>query len=369
MKTAKFSNLFRSVALFLVAVALIGTVGFAASGWQSITDPDDNSGNVADSNDDADNDKNETPNDNTGEPEIYIPKYTSYLTGLELTEAEYFSRPVCFVTDTTYPCYGLSSASMLVELPTENGQTRLIAYLNATALPGKIGSITPSRGYIDNLINYFGGILVANGNDDSVRYSGFDISASRLDLSEKTGYHYTEYTKYVYTNGDLITAGTVNSGIASYIGQQSAPYSFVDFGADEIGGIQSASSITLPYAQGNETELVYSKATGNYTLYKSQQIKKDLLNDRALEYKNVFVLFADATTFESATVSQTVIDTVSGGNGKYFTNGACIDFTWSVDADGKMHFISYDGNTLTINRGSSYIGFVKSSQMDELVIK
>ncbi len=367
MKSLKHSNLIRSIALFLVAAALIGTIGFAANGWQSITTPEDNSGESDNDNDNADNNKDNT--EITPEDPIYIPKFTSYLTGNEITEAEYFARHICFAMNSEGPLYGLSSSEIAIELPTEGGSTRFISYMNSKNMPGKIGTVIPSRQYIDNIVKYFGGILVSSGKDDSVVYNGFDITNSRFDLSENTGYHYTEYTHYIYTNGDLITAGITNSGLGSPpVSKDNMPYKFTDFGEDAILGNDIALNIKLNFSKENNTELIYSKTSKKYILSKLGETKKDLINDKTIEFDNIFVLFADAITYETLESSEMVLDTVSGGFGKYIYGGTSVDISWSVDSSGNLSFKNAESDDLIINRGTSYIGFMKSSRTADLLI-
>lgn len=370
MKTFKSGNFARTVAFFLIAVAVICTIGFAANGWQSFTNDGNNSGDVDSSgSNNSDNTDDNTQNNNSDEPTVYIPKYVDYLTGLETSEAEYYTRPTVFVMNSSNPLYGISSSLMTVELPTEAQDTRLMVYMNSTVLPGKIGSLAPTRKYIDNIAKYFGGILVSYGNDDSMSYDGFNISSTRFDLSGKTGYHYTEYTHFVYTNGDLIDAGISSNGIVTYSNQKaSIPFAFADFGKQAVLGTVSAAKIILPYSTSSETKLTYSEENQRYTLSKSQQPKKDLLNDKAAEYDNVFVLFADATTYETQAASEMILDTVSGGVGIYANKGYAKEIRWSVDTEGNMLFTDELGEKLTVNRGTSYIGFMKSSRIKDVTI-
>ncbi len=369
MKTSKYSNLIRAIALFLVAITLLGTISFAANGWPSVTNPDNNSGDVDNNNDNADNDNNNTDNTPPQTPPIYIPQYVSYLTGLEISEAEYFIKPMCFSVNPIGPLYGISSAEAAIEIPVEDGQTRMLTYINSKKLPGKIGAITPTRQYINNIAKYLGGVLIANGNDDSVNYNGFDINGSSFDLSQNSEYRYTGYTNYAYTNNDLITAGVINTGLASYTGaKDNMPYKFTEFGSGSVTGDLNAVNIKIAFSQKNTTELVYSNGNEKYTLSKSGELKKDMLNDTAVEFDNIFVLFADATTYENSSASQMVLDTVSGGVGKYFTKGTCMDISWSVDASGNLTFTDSDSQVLSVNRGTSYISYMKSSRMQDLTI-
>lgn len=370
MKTSTTRNHFRPVAFFLIAIALILTIGFAAFGRQT-SDNLGNNGNVDTNSDKADTDTLPQSKPIPTPPQdsqIYVPKYVNYLTGLECNESTSSSKPFVFLMNSTSPNYGISSADMIIELPTETDETRLLAYVTKDKLPTKIGSISPTRGYIDNLVKYFGGFLISNAKDDFIKYDSYDIKSSYLDLSTKPEYGYTEYTKYLYTNNELLNSAFSGSDTLTVTEQINIPYSFSEYGATPIKGASSGVNIVIPYSDSNETSFTYSEETKNYILSKNGQQKHDLLNDKKVGFKNVFLLFADATTYETAKNSEMVLDTVGGGVGIYFTEGTSIPFTWCTDSEGNMTFTTENGEKLTANRGTAYVGFMKSSRVLDVTV-
>ena len=358
MNTQKNGNYAKLIAFFLVAVILVGTFGLAAEGWQSTSENESDSGKVDNNSDKADENKD----DENKEPEVYIPEFVSSLSGLEVTEAISRQRPVCFVMDSSSPLYGISGAEVVVEIPTEDGKTRLLALSSNARELGKIGSLAPTRGYISNIAKYFGAVLVSAGEDGSVQYDSFDISQSHFDTTENTGYSYTEYTHFVYTNGALIGAGLANSNIGTALNNhQQTPYKFSEFGAGKILGTTVARSVILPYSPSSGTELYYSEEEEKYILSKGGVQKTDMLTDKALSYDNVFVLFSDTVTYESALGTEMVMSTATGGAGYYISAGYATAISWQVSSSGNITFFDASGAKLTVNRGTSYVGFIKSS--------
>ena len=369
MNTSKSNSYGKLLVFFLIAVILVFAFGFVADGWQSDTEPEPDSGD----NDNNDNNTDKADENTDGqeneskEPEVYIPTYVNNLTGLEVTEEDSKKRHTCFVMSSSAALYGISSADLIAEIPIENGSTRLVAFMSDSSVLGKIGSIEPTRGYISNIAKNFGASLISYGNDDTKIYASADISASHFDLTKYTGYHYTEYTQFVYTNGDLINAGLSNSGIASASSAKPMlPYVFTDFGAEAVVGTDNAKTVIIPYADGAETELYYSAADGLYTFAKSGTVKHDMLNDKTVKFQNVFILFADTVTYETKDGSQMIMNTVGSGSGYYITGGTAINITWSATESGSVSFYDELGERLTVNRGSFYIGYVKSSLTDEV---
>lgn len=375
MNNKKTSNLLRLIAFFLTAVMLVCTFGFTVDGW-TFTDDGQNgitedfpSNNPTVDNTDRGGEKDEQDKEEEtpDEPQIYIPEFTNALTGLETTEELSLKAPLAFVIDGNTPLFGISGADILCDIPVEEEKIRSIAFLSNTDNLWKIGSIAPCRGYIGNVIKYFGGIAVSAGNDDSLSYTSCNMAGNILDLTVNDGYYYTEQQNRFYTNKDLIYAGLANSAISTEkIAQTVLPYSFTDFGSNNVTGDLSAKEIRITQARDNTATLTYNETSGLYSLNKNGDALCDTLNGKQFEFKNCFVLFADSVTYDKAEYSQTVVDTIGSGRGYYFTEGSAIEITWTATAAGVMTFYSLEGQKLTVNRGSSYISYLKASKTEDL---
>ena len=114
--------------------------------------------------------------------------------------------------------------------------------------------------------------------------------------------------------------------------------------------------------------VVNSIAKQKYVVTKNDTVLVDRINNETLAFDNVFVLFSDSATYETSEYTECVLDTVSGGRGKYATDGKYIDITWTVTEEGLL-FLDENGEKLTVNRGTSFISFVKSSQANAVTIK
>jgi hypothetical protein len=280
---------------------------------------------------------------------------------MEMIDGKTNSIPLCFVFSSTDPLYGISSSYLTIEIPTEYGNTRLLCFTDDAKTLGKIGSISPSRGYISNFASYFGGILLSYGRDDSVEYS-YIKESEHLDFAQTPGYCYTEYNSFIYTNADLVNAFIKNSKI-DQAGSDTVnlPYDFPLIG-DKVNSLgTAATNIAISYSDGNSTAINYSSSEECYFLCKNNSVSNDLLNDRPLKYDNVFILYADSTTHESESVTQLVMDTYTSGSGLYMTRGEYVEVKWQRTNDGSLLFNDINGNKLIVNRGTTYIGIVKSS--------
>lgn len=356
MKKIKFGNLQKLIAILILAVIIVLVVGIAVSGSSEIGN---NGGIVQPPKNEGEN-ESDAPDEKADKP----PEYINYLTGLETTEEDNLLA-YSFVLYSDALLYGVSRSELVFEIPCENGQTRFVVYDTDVEGTAKIGSLAPTRKYINSITSSFGGIITSYGNDDVFEYSANDAEYF-IDVTHSQESYYKEGAKNVYTNADLIASVRDKYQISEQI-SASLPYDFADFG-EKVSGITSAKSITLEY-EGNETELVFDESLDKYLLYKRGDAKTDMLNGEYISFSNVLVLFADATTYEKSNGTETVIDMASGGKGYYATSGMLTEINWKTDSEGKMTLFTLDGNRLTVNRGTSYFGFFKSSGLDNVEFK
>ena len=364
MKWLQNGNLAKLVAFFVIAVVITCTVSFAANGWQSFIYNDQDSDKITTENNSANNKVDENNNGNK-DADIHViqpgQKYFHPITGLQTDLESTIKRPLSFCIDTNGPLYGISTSYLTIELPTEYGNTRFLCFTDEATSLGKIGSLAPSRAYISNLTAYFGGVLLSYGCDDKFEYSA-NSPYSQLDFQAVSGYCYTEYNSFVYTNGDLVNAMINNLGVNRSNNEKvNLPYNFIAYQDRVYLAGYKADSISISFSSTSSTVLDYSIENGQYFLTKNGSIKKDLLNDRAISYDNVFILYANATTHETEDNTQLIIDTYTSGTGLYATMGTCIEITWHRDENGNLNFYNSSGEKLTVNRGSTYIAYVKAS--------
>ncbi len=359
MKHLKGGSLLRLVAFFVIAAILTCTASFAASGWQSFIQDEPNSDDAANIiPPSGEGDENTDESNNADTDKTPVPETKHYLTGETVTPDEASSAPISFIYSSDAPLYGISSAFLTLEIPTENGKTRYVSLFSRGTYLGKIGSISQTRDYISALNNALGAQLIHRGNDDSFNYS--DSVWADIDILENGGYSYTEYSEFNYTNTDLVEALIKNSGVNQIRPDTvKAPFKHSE---SEVRGSETALSVLIPYSDSNTTQLVYNASEGGYTLYKGANAVKDLLNDKVCTYDNVFLLFADATTHETKEATETILDTTGGGSGYYFTRGTALKISWSTDELGNLVFYNEGGNILSVNIGTSYIAFEKASR-------
>ena len=357
MKTMKFGNLGKLVAILIVAIVIVLTVGVAVGGINENPTDENTKG---DQNENENNGSNtEDENEENKKNEILIPQYVNYLTGLETDEITYSQKPYALVLSSSAPLYAVSSADLLIEIPCENGETRFLAYLYNEEALGKIGSVEPTRNYISALASAFGGIVTAYGKDDKINYSGYSNSFY-LDLSKSEEYYYSEGAKYLYTVGKSVSKLSKEENVdISAVRKPNLPYSFAEFGS-AVTCINDAEQILIKY-ENNATSFNYDYESQKYLLSKGAGTKTDRLNGAEIGFSNLFILFADTTTYEKSAGVEMVTETLSQGMGYYATGGTRCEIRWKSNEKGELTFEDLNGEKLIVNRGNSYIGYYKSS--------
>ena len=378
-------GLYKVISAILIGIVLILVVGIAVNGWQEDQPNGDNSGDGGENNSTADADQpggdtdEETSGtaDNISDPtegeedekkENEEPKFYNYLTGLECTEDVYRNIPYASVFEPNAPLYGISDAELVIEIPTENGNTRYMLFNSDISGLGKIGAFCKTRNYISQIVKFFGGIHVAYGKDDIVSYDAIP-STLHLNLAEKSDYVYKENGKNIYSDADKIETLAENEGIdTKTLANQALPFEFCEING-KVKGKTLANKILIPYKTDLETALTYDEASGTYMLSKGGRNKIDMLDGSVAAFKNVFILFADMITYELSEGTQTVVQTATSGTGYYITCGTLIEIRWSVNDSGLLEFRDLNGDILTVNRGNSYISYYKSATADDVIFE
>lgn len=370
MNKTKKSSLVRLIAFFLIAVLMVCTFGFTSDGWL-IGSSSDKSNNQ--SNGENDNVAN---NGSVGNeivdplPEVIVPNFFNPLTGLEASEADIKRIPLSFIMDGNCPIYGASYSDVLIELPTEGGNTRIVSITSNRENLWKIGSLEKSRDYISYVSHLFGAIEVNIGEDKAYVEQKLPIQPDSIDLTRGDGFYYTEHSFYNYTNVNLI-----NSAISLQNKQiltdekRYSPFVFGEYGGDRICYDRPATSVLISTSASSSTGLKFNAESQKYTLLKNGIERRDLLSDSKLEFTNCLILFADSITYEGTSGTQTVIKTHGEGNGFYLTNGTLTSICWYTSPDGRLTFTNAVGENLIINRGTTYISYVKSSLADSVSIE
>ena len=357
MKNTKTSSLLRLVAFLLITVVLIGVVGVISEGIEK-----EPNGDI----------QNNTDNNIPSPPATDIPavniQYENYLSGLLCSKEESDTIPLCYMMHTSGALYGIKDAELTIEFPVENGQSRLLVYTSKTSHLGKIGSVASARMYLASILSTFGGILVHNSVDDTILYTDTRIENS-IDISKSNVYSYTEGHGLIYTNASLITNALEDLKFTTQqITKPSLPFVFDNNYESIVRGQYPCRNIHIPMHANNNLSLIYDITTREYMIEQNGTLRMDSHTGEYVSYKNAFILFSNTTTYERAETTELVFEVEEGGTGYYFTEGAMEKIIWETDGDGHLVFKNLSGEKLTVNRGTTYISFYKTTQKKTITI-
>ena len=168
MNTYTTNGLLRPIAFFMVGALLICTFGFTVDGWQINNNA---SADLPYSDTLTDNQNPPFEEDKPTEEDLpKIPDFINYLTGLETTEELSKTKPISVLMNSNTANYGISSADILCEIPTESDTTHFLAIISDITGLWKIGSIANGRGYISNVSKFFGATIICDKYEDITSY-------------------------------------------------------------------------------------------------------------------------------------------------------------------------------------------------------
>lgn len=301
-------------------------------------------------------DEGEEPQSSVSEPVLHI----NPLTGLsDLADGKTDDRPVAIMINnitTAQPVQaGLNQADIIYETEVEGGITRLLAVYQDVSKAGTIGTIRSARyPYVDLAMGH-NAIYLHHGQDNT--YCGphlkdtddINISEGNYGFRLKNGLA-SEHT--LYTDGEKLWDGLVKDKVKTERGTSAVWASFADEDTP-IALENTASSVTVPFSASYKSVFKYDAATGAYTRYFKDTLRKDYKTGEATEVKNVFVLLTSISNYPDGYHRKVNLES---GDGYYCTGGTYTAIKWSKGAASNgFKFTKADGTELTVNAGSSWV--------------
>lgn len=297
----------------------------------------------------------------------------SYLSGEWIDEELAKKRPVAIMignTSDALPQYGISKADVIYEVPVEGSYTRLMAIFQDYNELEKIGSVRSCRHYFiyfarefDSIYAHYGQAVYAEpilAREDVHNLSGMDSSIESImffrDPERKSPHN-------AFTSGEGINAGIEKMG---YRTELSDTYQGHFQFADDDAQVQLTGEDALVVSPGyfvNKPWFVYNKDDGLYYRYEFKDKHIDGANSEQLAVKNILIQYCSWSYKDENGYMD--IDTLSGGEGYYFTNGKMEKVTWTKDnEDCPARYFDESGNEITINQGKTWVCIARNDYKD-----
>ena len=322
----------------------------------------------------------------------------SILSGLPVLKDEASHRPVAIMYHNrldTLPQVGLSKAEIVYEVPTDGEIVSLLGIFQDMSL-AKYGPIRSIRNQaidyaFDNdaiLVHYKSGEVAQLGgaitkqlttlNSANIDASSYEdeMTSSEVIAAGTTQAEASTSSEAKVTESEQTVKFVSGSGVKSvwdkkgYAKMREADkqVKMFNFSASDDTKFDSiANTVSIDYSYYQKSEFRYDPKSCTYKRWQTlgykeaQQVDSmgtsDTTDDEPLEYKNVIIQFVESTT-DSAT-NNIEINTVSSGEGYYFTNGTYEPIKWSKsDHYESTIYTDLAGNVIDFNRGKTWIAMV-----------
>lgn len=299
------------------------------------------------------------------------PIFYNQLTGLVCDEEFSSDRPisVCIGNFDGKRQEGLSFADIIAEAPVDGGTTRMWAMYGAPSAAQKITPVRSAREYMMPIVRSFGSIAAYAGTTDTAGASNTLFTGDTLDYV-----HHNLTSTFVQAEEGLSVSGSALIQAASGMGyatesQVKLPYTLTapDKPLQSVGN--SISSVSFSFFEGKTVSFSYQKDTKLYTRSQNGAAHVDDATKEQLAFSNVILLFHNVNYYHSADGTSFALDTAAGGNGFYYTAGGVTSLKWQTDANGEISFYDPSGNSLSVNRGKTYIAMLRVTDSTSVIAK
>lgn len=312
------------------------------------------------------------------EMESHEGQVRSFYTGEWIDEDLAWNRPVAVMTENTkvtLPQYSVGSADIIYECPVEGGITRLMAiYQNYSDLE-KVGNVRSCRLYYIYFAKEFGAAYFHAGES---KYALDVLNSSFIDnvdgITGKGGtYYYRDNSRKaphnLYTTGESLQSAMADYGYDTSLPEDYTPhYQFATEEAPNLLSDGADAAVVQMYYVDAKPWFVYNEEDGLYYRYEFGFEQVDGATGEQLAVKNIIIQNCYSSLKDSSNGTLD-IDYLSGGTGKFITNGKAIDITWSRDSASDItHYYDVNGDEIILNPGKIWVEIVENGRASGNII-
>lgn len=298
----------------------------------------------------------------------------SYLSGQWIDENQAKKRPLAIMignTSDALPQYGISSADIIYEVPVEGAYTRLMAIFQDYSALDKIGSVRSCRHYFlyfakefDAIYAHYGQSIYAEpllAQEDVNNLSGLDGSVGSIvfyrDANRKAPHN-------AFASAEGINAGIEKKGYRTELSEDyKGHYQFAEDDQEVTLANGEDAQVVSPGYVVNKPWFVYNANDGLYYRYEFKDKQIDGANEQQLAVKNILIQYCSWSNKDENGYLD--INTTSGGEGAYITNGKMEKVTWTkANENSPARYFDESGNEITINQGKTWVCIVQDTYKD-----
>lgn len=309
----------------------------------------------------------------------------SYLTGEVSGEEQHNRRPFAVMMNNIInacPQAGIEKAGVVYEAPVEGSITRLMSIFDDVSGMEKIGAVRSCRTYYPMYAKEFDAIYTHYGQAvyavDLLNSEAVD-NISGLEFQEGAGQIFGYAGEDVfyrtsdrpaphncYTSGEALDTACTRLGYRRlHEDDFQAKFQFAEDGKTVSLEEGSATTIKPGYPVNNPW---FEFKDGKYYRYQYGDAQIDELTGDQLTYTNIIFQISEWENYDDHGYLN--INTLSGGDAYYFTNGTYEKCTWKRESeDAPAKYYDKDGNEIVLNQGKTWICIIQDSYVDDIVIE
>ena len=239
----------------------------------------------------------------------------------------------------------------------------------------KVGNVRSCRLYYVYFAKEFGAVYFHAGES---KYALDVLNSSFIDnvdgITGKGGaFYYRDNSRKaphnLYTTGANLVSAIEKYGYENTLSQDYEPhYQFTTEDAPNLleNGVDAA-AVKMYYVDAKPWFL-YNEEDGLYYRYEFGEKQVDGENGNQLAVKNIIIQNC-YSSLKNANNGTLDIDYLSGGTGKYITNGKAIDITWSrASSTDKTRYYDMDGKEIVLNPGKTWVEISENSRSGNNII-
>ena len=309
----------------------------------------------------------------------------SYLTGEVVGEEQHNRRPFAVMMNNIInacPQAGIEKAGVVYEAPVEGGITRLMGIFEDVEGMEKIGAVRSCRTYYPMYAREFDAIYVHYGqavyavellnSEDVNNISGLEYQEGAGQIYGYAGEDIFYRTSdrpaphNCYTSGEALDNACTKLGYRR-VHEEDFQQKY-QFAADgETVTLDGGEAATIkPGYQVNSPWFEYRD--GKYYRYQYGDEQIDELTAEQLTYTNIIFQLSPWENYDDHGYLN--IDTISGGDAYYFTNGTYEKCTWRRESgDAPAKYYDENGDEIVLNQGKTWVCIIQDSYADAIVIE
>ena len=299
---------------------------------------------------------------------------TAPLTGLPATPEDAARRAWAVAVEnfpSVRPQFGLASADIVFESPTEGGITRFLAIFQSRLPWGKLGPVRSARPYFNNWARIFNAFYSHSGGTaealDDLRVNSshlqdvnefFNEQAYQRDESKKAPHNLfttaERFWNYVKQKNWPTTSQVPNLNFSSALPTSS-----------------QATIITLPYYPSEyEVNYNYRGNEGVYERSEAGEVQQDASTNQPIWVTNVIVWLTDITPILNDPLLKVDVRTAGKGKLLLFAGGQRYEGQWRLNpTDNTFKLTTPQGTSLKLKPGNIWISVMDSNLEKDIKVE